>query len=326
MTPTTTHACTIGRRGAGSVNGEGCAWIRANRRCANRNASADDWRRRRKTRRPFSLRARRCGSRNMAPFDSKGVPVPDSHAHRCLHRRYFRGPISVIAGCPTRRRSRRRASSRARRVAQLRPGGAVDVAESAASSSSTRRVTPRWLETSDRFWYAYQTREGRRVLDRRSDQEDEGAAVRSREDGGDAHLDHAHPVRRAAPAVHDVRFVKKDTAIEFDVQVPADASDRRAAKRETPPSSTGRAASQGAVRQPDEPGPQPSPGQAAARAARGTPRRRPPRNRTLHFEYDLATAAVTLLDDYTDEPRLPRWARSRPTGRPWCSRARTTSS
>ena len=23
-------------------------------------------------------------------------------------------------------------------------------------------VTPRWLETSDRFWYAYQRREGRR--------------------------------------------------------------------------------------------------------------------------------------------------------------------
>ena len=23
-------------------------------------------------------------------------------------------------------------------------------------------VTPRWLESSDRFWYAYQTREGRR--------------------------------------------------------------------------------------------------------------------------------------------------------------------
>src|SRR5688572_5050491 len=23
-------------------------------------------------------------------------------------------------------------------------------------------VTPRWLETSDRFWYSYQTREGRR--------------------------------------------------------------------------------------------------------------------------------------------------------------------
>ena len=25
-------------------------------------------------------------------------------------------------------------------------------------------VTPRWLETSDRFWYAYRTREGRRFL------------------------------------------------------------------------------------------------------------------------------------------------------------------
>jgi hypothetical protein len=52
-------------------------------------------------------------------------------------------------------------------------------------------VTPRWLETSDRFWYSYQTREGRQVLSGRSVEEEQGAAVRPRQDGGRAHRDHA---------------------------------------------------------------------------------------------------------------------------------------
>ena len=88
-------------------------------------------------------------------------------------------------------------------------------------------VTPRWLETSDRFWYAYQTREGRQVLARRSDQADEGAALRSREDGRDADLDHAHSVRRAAPAVHLGAVREEGHRLRIRRAVPADAGLRR---------------------------------------------------------------------------------------------------
>src|SRR4029453_10398972 len=80
-------------------------------------------------------------------------------------------------------------------------------------------VTPRWLETSDRFWYAYQTREGRK-------------------------FSLVDPVKRTKPPLFDpakvaatlpsitripydaqhlpftsVRFIRKDTAFSFDVQV-----------------------------------------------------------------------------------------------------------
>ena len=94
-------------------------------------------------------------------------------------------------------------------------------------------VTPRWLELSDRFWYAYQTREGRKFV-------------------------FVDPVKRTKAPLFDhaklaavltsitrlpydaqhlpfstVRFVKKDTAFEFDVQVPAEASINVSPKRET---------------------------------------------------------------------------------------------
>ncbi len=35
----------------------------------------------------------------------------------------------------------------------------------------------------------------------------------------------------------------------------------------------------------------------------------------LHFEYDLASAKVTFLDDYKEEPRQPRWATVSPDGK-----------
>jgi dipeptidyl aminopeptidase/acylaminoacyl peptidase len=162
-------------------------------------------------------------------------------------------------------------------------------------------VTPRWLEQSDRFWYAFQTREGRRFY-------------------------FVDPVKRTKAPLFDhaklaatltsitripydaqhlpfstVRFVKNDSAFEFDVQVPADASIA------TPPKQVTTTASQGGEPVTDEPQQQ--------RATSGTATPARPRNRTLHFEYDLATARVTLLDDYKEEPRPPRWASISPDGK-----------
>ena len=45
---------------------------------------------------------------------------------------------------------------------------------------------------------------------------------------------------------------------------------------------------------------------AAAGGGRG------PRNRTLHFEYDMATAKVTLIEDYKKRNGQPRWASMSP--------------
>ena len=61
-------------------------------------------------------------------------------------------------------------------------------------------VTPHWLEFSDRFWYSYETPAGHEVVDGRSGQEDEDAAVGQREDGRAADAHPAHAVRRAASA------------------------------------------------------------------------------------------------------------------------------
>lgn len=162
-------------------------------------------------------------------------------------------------------------------------------------------VTPRWLETSDRFWYAYQTREGRRFT-----------IVDPIKKTKAPLFDHAKMAanltsitRLPYDAQHlpfsQVRFVKKDTAIQFDVQVPSDAVIATPPR----PTSTTEQASAGS-RQPDDADDPRQ--QRGGQGAAGAGARQAPRNRTLHFEYELATARLSLLDADPHPARLPRWA------------------
>ncbi|HEY3380501.1 MAG TPA: DPP IV N-terminal domain-containing protein [Vicinamibacterales bacterium] len=150
-------------------------------------------------------------------------------------------------------------------------------------------VTPRWLETGDRFWYSYQTRDGRKffLVD---------PLKRARAPLFD-HTKMAAALTAITLMPYDaqhlpfstVKFVKKDAAFQFDVQVPRDADfvkpktlavdpTAAGAKKETPPTGKG-----------------------------ATPPT-PPKTRTLHFEYDLSTGSLDLLDDDYRAPRKPRWA------------------
>ena len=170
-------------------------------------------------------------------------------------------------------------------------------------------VTPRWLESSDRFWYAYQTREGRRFM-----------LVDPVKRTKAPLFDHAKMAatltsitRIPYDAQHlpfsSGRFVKKDTAFEFDVAVPIDAVIAAPARRETT-DQQGAAGARVPVRQQDD---EFEPQQRAGAGAGPAPPARP-KTRTLHFEYDLATAAVRYLDDYRDDQRPPRWASISPDG------------
>jgi dipeptidyl aminopeptidase/acylaminoacyl peptidase len=165
-------------------------------------------------------------------------------------------------------------------------------------------LTPRWLETSDRFWYAYQTREGRKFY-----LVDPVKRVKA------PLFDHARmaatltsitriPYDAQHLPFNSVRFVKNDTAFVFDVQVPANATINAPAK---PPVTTEQGSRAGAGQEPlDSDAALAQGGQGAQRGAATQPQR--PRNRTLRFEYELASARVTLVDDNPSDPRPPRWA------------------
>jgi dipeptidyl aminopeptidase/acylaminoacyl peptidase len=171
-------------------------------------------------------------------------------------------------------------------------------------------VAPRWLESNpDKFWYAYQTREGRKFW-----------MVDALKKAKAPLFDHAkmaaqltHITRNPYDAQHlpftTVKFVKKDTAFEFDVQVPRDADIVRPAKPVTTDSAGGEVAKK--QQDPDEldaDEEQQQGGQRGRGAGGPGGAPAPPRNRTLHFEYEMASGNLVLLDDDYRAPRKPRWA------------------
>ena len=166
-------------------------------------------------------------------------------------------------------------------------------------------VTPRWLETSDRFWYAYNTREGRRFM-----------LVDPVKKTKAPLFDHAKMAaalttltRIPYDAQHlpfsQVRFVRDDAAFEFEVTVP-----REAVIPTTKPKAVTTDQQDRGGEAPADDAFEPQQGQRGQGGQRGAGGRggAASRTKTLHFEYDMASGKVSLIEDYPEEPRRPQWA------------------
>ena len=169
-------------------------------------------------------------------------------------------------------------------------------------------VTPRWLETGDRFWYTYQTPQVRNFY--LVDPAKKSRALLFDNAKMAAMLTTITRIPYDAqhlPFATITRFVKKDTAFQFQFTVPADADivmtkkpDQEAAKKEE-------------VTQTTQTGQRGGRGQGGRGGATQAPAA--PRTKTLHFEYDLATGKVQLLEDWKDPEQRKNWASVSPDGK-----------
>jgi dipeptidyl-peptidase 4 len=171
-------------------------------------------------------------------------------------------------------------------------------------------VTPHWLQGGDRFWYAYQTRDGRRFY-----------LVDPLKKAKAPLFDHAKMAAQLTAITREpydaqhlpfstLKF-KTDSVFEFDVSVPRDAEIVTTKKKVgSEPGSAGDGAAS-AVRGNELDDQQPQQGRGAGP---GAAPRTPPRNKTLRFEYDLAAQKLTLDEDYTAPAPRPRWVSLSPDG------------
>lgn len=154
-------------------------------------------------------------------------------------------------------------------------------------------VTPHWLETGDRFWYSYETSQGKKwwMVDPAKKTKTplfDNAKMAAMLTG----LTRIPYDAQHLP-INTIKFIKNDTAFHFDANVPRDA-DIPGLKREEPPP-TGR----GGQGRGDQ-------DQTETQRAPGT-RPPAPRTRPIYFEYEIAAARLTLLTDFKP-PQKPRWA------------------
>lgn len=161
-------------------------------------------------------------------------------------------------------------------------------------------VTPHWLEEGDRFWYSFETTRGRRfwmvdpVKKTRTSVFDPVKLAAELTTATGIPYDSQHL------PITTIRFVNHDGTIQFEINVPRDAVIPGEKK---PPART-------ATNNAQEPDGEPQ--QQGGRGGRGG--QAASRNeKTLAFEYELASAKLTLLDERP--PRKPLWASISPDGK-----------
>ncbi len=159
-------------------------------------------------------------------------------------------------------------------------------------------VTPHWLDQGDRFWYTFENSKGRKFYIVDPVKKTRTYVFDPVKLAGQLTTATGLPYESQHLPITTIRFVKNDTAIQFDINVPRDAVIPGEKKTSTG-SQTSTDAQRGNGGNNDEPQQQGRGGRGGAAA--------PGRNeKQLHFEYELSTSKLTLLDDAP--PRKPAWA------------------
>ncbi len=164
-------------------------------------------------------------------------------------------------------------------------------------------VMPHWFELSDRFWYSYETPDGTRywMVDplRRSKTPlfDNARVAAQLSTLTNFPYDAQHlPIK-------NLKLVKKDTALQFDIEVYKDAVIPNEPKKAEDTEET--------IQEGNEQKQTQQVGQRQQNEQTGASSEKPeakPETRKIYFEYDLASGKLTRLDGFEAPPVKPMWA------------------
>jgi dipeptidyl-peptidase-4 len=165
-------------------------------------------------------------------------------------------------------------------------------------------VTAHWFDQSDRFWYSYETTDGVRYWLVDPVRKSKMPLFDNAKVAAQLTLLTGLPYDAQHLAIRNLKLVKNDTALTFDVQVSKDAVIPNEEKKEVKADDTNQEENQTQVQQGGRGGGRRGGAAAGAAAA-------PAENtRTIYFELDLASGKVTRLDKFEPPPMRPRWASS----------------
>jgi dipeptidyl-peptidase-4 len=161
-------------------------------------------------------------------------------------------------------------------------------------------VTPHWFSLSDRFWYSYQTTEGTKyyLVDPLKKSKtllwDNAKVAAALSTLSNFPYDAQHlPIKR-------LKLVEKDTRMRFEVEIRKNAVVPNEPKKELSQEDIEEQGKEGDTKLG---GQQTQDAQQAGQAAE-----KPEDTRILFFEYDLATAKLTRLDNIEPPKKKPMWA------------------
>ncbi|HZS45761.1 MAG TPA: DPP IV N-terminal domain-containing protein [Blastocatellia bacterium] len=166
-------------------------------------------------------------------------------------------------------------------------------------------VTPHWLETGDRFWYSYETSQGRHYYIVDPVKKTKAPLFDNAKIAAMLTTALRTPYDSQHLPIKSLKFMKNDTVVRFDVDVPKDSSVGAGVKAEENPDTQDQMSDdQDQTQDNDSDNPQQRRGQGGGA---GQTDDASSTTKTVYFDYDIATGKLTMLEDYKP-PQKPRWA------------------
>ena len=179
-------------------------------------------------------------------------------------------------------------------------------------------VTPHWFETSDKFWYSYETPSGTRywIVDpakrTKTPLWDNAKVAATLSTLTNFPYDAQH-----LPVKH-LRLIDHDTKMRFEVEirknavVPNEPKPEKSQEdiQETNQNQQNQQGEKVQQKEEQKTGEQKKEEEKKEDAVKAgeSKEEKPPDTRTLYFEYDLATGTIKRLDNFDAPPKRPRWA------------------
>jgi dipeptidyl aminopeptidase/acylaminoacyl peptidase len=168
-------------------------------------------------------------------------------------------------------------------------------------------VTPHWLETGDRFWYSYETSQGKKwsLVD---------PAARTKKPLFDNARMAAQltrillaPYDAAHLPIKTIKFIRKDTALQFEVEVPKD-NDILVGGKIVKASEI--AKEEEKVQEVDKEKEKEKEQDTQKDKGKDAEKPKEPEKKTkvLAFTYELGTGKLALIEDYKEPLKRPKWA------------------
>jgi len=157
-------------------------------------------------------------------------------------------------------------------------------------------VSPHWLEFSERFWYSFETSQGKKFCLVDPARKTKSPVFDNAKMAAMLTKITRIPYDAQHLPIKTLKFVKKDTAVQFEVEVPKDADIAIAKKEE-------KVVEKDLIKKEKEKEKDKEKEKEAEK-----PKEEEKKTKTLYFEYELATGKLTLLEDYQPPPKKPRWA------------------
>ncbi len=151
-------------------------------------------------------------------------------------------------------------------------------------------VSPHWLKHSDRFWYTYETSEGKTFYLVDPARKTKRPLFDNIRMAAELTLITKDPYDAKHLPIDRIKFIKKDRAFQFEVESSQDEKEEPEKEEEVEEKKE-------EIEKEKEKNEEKAP-----------KKKEKPKKKIFHFEYDIVTGKLTLLEDYKKPKERPRWA------------------